>query len=154
MKTSSHNGQAPSAGGRPNEFQTFADVVVDGCFPGARRSGSAGNGYQQGKQERQKGAGIEREGAGDAEGADERGRQHRPQSLAMLNWTELSARARSSSARGTRLGTNRKKNRAIESPDDPFQKGKADNDPGCGPPQERRGGKARAERARRRLQGD
>src|SRR6266478_7299369 len=28
-----------------------------------------------------------------------------PQSLAILNWTELSASARSSSARGTRLGT-------------------------------------------------
>src|SRR5438105_14364940 len=32
-----------------------------------------------------------------------------PQSLAMLNWTELSARARSSSARGTRLGTTERK---------------------------------------------
>src|SRR6266446_1855057 len=32
-----------------------------------------------------------------------------PQSLAMLNWTELSAMARSSSARGTRLGTTERK---------------------------------------------
>src|SRR5580765_668850 len=32
-----------------------------------------------------------------------------PQSLAILNWTELSARARSSSARGTRLGTTERK---------------------------------------------
>src|SRR3989454_4994518 len=32
-----------------------------------------------------------------------------PQSLAMLNWTELSAVARSSSARGTRLGTTERK---------------------------------------------
>src|SRR6266581_5201011 len=32
-----------------------------------------------------------------------------PQSLAILNWTELSARARSNSARGTRLGTTARK---------------------------------------------
>src|SRR6266705_2044877 len=32
-----------------------------------------------------------------------------PQSLAILNWTELSAMARSSSARGTRLGTTERK---------------------------------------------
>src|SRR5438445_1782310 len=45
-----------------------------------------------------------------------------PQSLAMLNCTELSARARSSSARGTRLGTTERKTGPLKAQTIPSRK--------------------------------
>ena len=60
--------------------------------------------------------------------ADEHGRQYGTTEFGHIDWTELSARARSSSARGTKLGTTDKKCRTVESPN-PFHKGKDDNAP-------------------------
>ncbi len=71
-----HDGQAPGAGGRPNKFQTLTDVVVDRGGLEARGWGSTRNAHHQGDQEREERAGIEREGAGNAEDPDECGRQH------------------------------------------------------------------------------
>src|SRR5881397_667309 len=45
-----------------------------------------------------------------------------PQSLAILNWTEFSARARSNSARGTRLGTTERKTGPLKAQTIPSRK--------------------------------
>ena len=75
-----------------------------------------------------------------------------PQSLAILNCTEFSARARAQFRAWNQAGHDRKEDRAVEGPDDPLQKRKDDNDPGRRPPQERCHGKSRTKHTRRRLQ--
>src|ERR1035441_1659090 len=62
-----HDGQATSAGARPDEFQALADVVVDGDRLGARRGWSVRNSEQKGGQQRKERAGIESEGTRDTD---------------------------------------------------------------------------------------